>query len=135
MKRQKDIFDLFRKNQYKLSERPSARTWRRLERRLDFHKKHGQTTLYRNLAMVAGILALVAIISLITVLVNNKQTNFKTLNQTPRYLEELAPGNIEGEVPKLVEFTRLYQELLTKPIAEGEPSRRLVAQSASAPKK
>jgi hypothetical protein len=67
MKDRKDIFELFRANQHKLTERPPERSWRKLEERLDAHKTKNRSMIYRQLAMAASIVALVAFVALISV--------------------------------------------------------------------
>ena len=74
MKDKKDISDLISSNQHKLEERPSERTWERLESKLDNRRSKGNSFLYRQIAMVAAVIALVAVISLITV-VSDKQSS------------------------------------------------------------
>jgi cytoskeletal protein RodZ len=124
MNHHKNLFDLFRENQHKLDERPPLHTWRRLEQRLDKHQRRGRISLYRSLAMVAGILALAVLIILMTLVVDQQQ---EYLTGTPHQLEDLQPSEADNATAYLVvEFTRTYQDRMTKPIEEGTPNKKLV---------
>lgn len=107
MKPKKDIFQIFRENEHKLNQKPSPQAWRKLERRLDARRHQGRSTLYRHSAMAAGVLALVALISLIAVLVDQKTTpNYLAVNQPgPVHLEELTYTDVDMEALRVVEFT------------------------------
>lgn len=107
MKPKKDISQILKDNQHKLNERPSPQAWRKLERRLDGRRNRGRATVYRHTSMAAGILALVALISLIAVLVDqNSSPNYLAINQSgPVQLEELTYTDVDMEALKVVEFT------------------------------
>ena len=107
MKPKKDIFQIFQENQHKLNERPSPQAWRRLERRLDARRGQNRPSLYRHIAMAAGVFAIIALISLIAVLVDqNNGPSYLAINQPgPIQLEELTYTDVDVEALKVVEFT------------------------------
>jgi len=74
MRKQKNILDLFRDNQFKLNESPSKRTWRQLERRLDGPRE--EKPLHYYIAAVAGILAIVTVIALVFILADQKKEGY-----------------------------------------------------------
>ena len=82
MKQKKSIVDLIRENQDKLNERPSPRTWKKLESKLDNRRSKSQTFLYRQLAMAAAVVALVAVISLLAVLSNQKNAKYAAVESS-----------------------------------------------------
>lgn len=55
MKEESKLFDLFRDNEHKLHEYPSADAWLRLEKRLDAHRRRRSISLYRPIAIAAGL--------------------------------------------------------------------------------
>jgi len=124
MNRQRDIFDFFRNHQHQFDEAPAPRAWRRLERRLDAHQRRGRISLYRSLGMVAGLLAIVALIVLLSVIVGQRQPDL--LTGVPQQLENLPLSDNEATAYRVVEFTRSYQDRMNRPIEEGEASKRLV---------
>ena len=124
MNRQRDIFDFFRDNQHQFDERPSPRAWRRLERRLEAHQRRGRRSLYRSLSMVAGVLAIVALIVLLSVLVDQRPAD--RLTGTPPQLEDLHLPESDATAYRVVEFTRSYQDRMSRPIEEGGADKRLV---------
>ena len=109
MKSDKELFELFRKNQYGLNERPSANTWRRLERKLDNHRRSNHRLVFRRtIGMVAGLAILVVALFLLSLPARNHQLSAST---APQFWEELPvqaePGN---EVRHLVESRKRYQQ-------------------------
>lgn len=123
MNRQRDLFELFRENQRSLDERPSLQTWRRLERRLDAHQRRGRISLYRSLGMVAGVLALVAMIILISMVVDRQQ---QYLTGAPQELEVLTSSDADPTAYQVVEFTRQYRDYMRKAVEEGTMEKKLV---------
>lgn len=124
MNHHKDLFDLFRENDHKLEERPSLQSWRRLEKRLDSHQRRSRISLYRSLAMVAGVLALAVLIVLMTLVVERQQ---EYLTGAPQELEDLQATEADNATAyRVVEFTRTYQDRMTNPIEEGNPDKKLV---------
>ena len=67
MKKERDIFELFKNSQHRLDERPSRHAWAKLESKLDSHRAKHRSMWYRQLAMAATLLALVAFISLLSI--------------------------------------------------------------------
>ena len=130
MKQKKDISDLIRDNQHKLSERPPARTWKRLESRLDNQRNKNNTFLYRQLAMAAAVVALVAVISLLAVVTNQKNTNYAQAdiaseNWRTQDLEQIST-DANSNTRQVVEFQRKLKDRYSNPIAEGTASKKLI---------
>lgn len=59
MKDDQKLFDLFRNNEHKLHEYPSADAWLRLEKRLEAHRRRRRIPLFRPIAMAAGMLLVI----------------------------------------------------------------------------
>ena len=133
MKDKKDISDLIRDNEHKLEERPSARTWDRLESKLDNKRSKGHTFLYRQIAMAAAVVALVAVISLITVLSDKQDSQFAKVNQSTS-IEDWIVQDLEtvytdasSNVKLVVEFQKELKERYANPIEEGNQAKKLLA--------
>ena len=69
---------MFRNNQHKLNERPSARTWDRLERRLDNHRheqqRRGRVVMFRQFSIAAAVLLLIGVVGLLATVGTGMQT-------------------------------------------------------------
>lgn len=133
MKDKKDISDLIRGNQHKLEERPSERTWERLESKLDNQRSKGNSFLYRQIAMVAAVVALVAVISLITV-VSDKQGSPMAKMEDAIQFENWVIQDLETvytdantNVRLVVEFQKQLKDRYANPIQEGTQAKKLVA--------
>jgi hypothetical protein len=59
MKDDQKLFDLFRNNEHKLHEYPSADAWLRLEKRLEAHRRRRRIPLFRPIVMAAGMLLVI----------------------------------------------------------------------------
>lgn len=59
MKDDQKLFDLFRNNEHKLHEYPSADAWLRLEKRLEAHRRRRRIPLFRSIAMAAGVMLVI----------------------------------------------------------------------------
>jgi hypothetical protein len=124
----KDFFELFKENSYKLAEQPTPRTWKRLERRLDAHKRKNRYHINWTLGMVAAVLGLVVLVGLLSVTYNSKLNNvLAQQNASPRYLEELASNEQGEDINPLtvIESQREFEEK-TSQFAEGCPERKLM---------
>lgn len=120
----KDLFDLFRDNQHKLHEKPSPRVWKQLERRLDGHKRRNHYSVYRTLAMVASVLALVAIITLLSLITESERRDY--LASTSLIVEDFDVLEENTETLRVFEFTKQQVDRLANPIAEGRKEKKLV---------
>lgn len=129
MKQSKDIFDLFRESRHKLDEAPNPQAWRRLEKRLDTRRaKHGGS-IYRIMAMAAGVLLLIGVFSLLPALdQKTATTDVVALNNPPSEMEDLVvdPADTDQNIIKVVEFSRQYQDRMVQPIEEGSSAKKLV---------
>ena len=133
MKNKKDISDLIRDNEHKLEERPSARTWERLEGKLDNRRSRGNTFLYRQIAMAAAVVALVAVISLITVLSDKQNSQFAKADVS-NSIEDWIVQDLETvytdantNVRLVIEFQKELKARYANPIEEGAQEKKLVA--------
>lgn len=124
--KEKDLFDLFKDNQHKLSEQPSERSWRRLERKLDTHRQRGRFTFYRHFAMAAALLALVVFTALISFWLGKQQTlQYADLPaHTPAAFEQLEAENVSQTPEQITQFQKQY-EAKDNEIAEGSQGQKL----------
>ena len=145
MKRNKDISDLIRENQHKLNERPSPRNWQRLESKLDNQRNQHRTSVYKQFAMVAAVVALVAVASLISITVNDHQSANKTIMaegdfapmSQPVHELETVYSDANEDLHKVVEFQRSLKRIYASnpnPIAEGNQNKKVVAANEDAKK-
>ena len=126
MKPQDKIFDLFRKNQHKLNERPPLQAWNKLERRLDqkerIIKRHKPTiSIYRIIMMAA---AAVALVFFVTTIANIAQ---EANSRNAIVIHENAPTEslITTKLAEEQAFREQYQNVLNKTVAEGKTTGRL----------
>ncbi len=129
MKQSKDIFDLFRESKHKLDEAPSPQAWRRLEKRLDTRRATRGSSIYRIMAMAAGVLLLIGVFSLLPALdQKTADTDVVALNNPPSEMEDLVvdPADADQNIIKVVEFSRQYQDRMVQPIDEGSRAKKLV---------
>ncbi len=124
MKKEKDIFDLFRENQHKLSRKPSPQTWQKLERRLNRRNLHSGHSGWVSLA--AAVLLLVGVIGLLTLFANQQQKRDMASVQPKPVLEDLQVPAHPQEMLQAVEFCRLYCKPGSEKIQEGTSGQRLV---------
>lgn len=134
MENKKDISDLIRDNQHKLDERPSDRTWKRLESRLENRRNKGNSFLYRQLAMAAAVIALVAVTSLVTVLADKKHAPMmaEAEKQAPltdgwgiQNLETIYT-DANNNIRQVVEFQKELKVRYANPIKEGSQAKKLL---------
>lgn len=131
MKSKRDINKLFQ--DYKnLEVQPSAKTWRKLERKLDQHRRRGRGGIQRLMAMAAALLALIVFVLLLTMVANKDQSILFVANETsPLQLEELklSPSDMALNAYRVVSFSHSHQDRMAAPISEGSADRKLVATS------
>lgn len=123
MKKERDIFDLFRENQHKLSQKPSPQTWQKLENRLNRRNLHSGMTSWFSIA--AALLLLVGVIGLLTLFANPQKQDLASSPVKP-VLEDLQLSNHSQEMLQAVEFCRLYCKPGSQKIQEGTTGQRLV---------
>lgn len=135
MKTQKDLFDLFRENQHKLDESPSPQTWRRLEKRLDTRRAARGSSIYRIMAMAAGVMLLIGVFSLLPAFDQSSvQDDVMALHTPPSEMEDLEKdAQVNENIIKVVEFSRQYQDRMGQPIEEGNSRKRLIPSSERVP--
>ena len=124
MQRQPDLFDLFRNNQHKLTQRPSPHAWRRLERRLDRNSGVKRFSLLRQWSLAAAIVLLVGVVFLVTLMVDRRETHLAARDTQPVELEDLNPR--DGDLALLRQVTFAHQHQLGTTIQEGKGANRLV---------
>lgn len=134
MKRKKDISDLIRDNQHKLNERPNPRAWRKLESRLDNQHTKKQFFLYRQVAMAAAVVAMVAVISLLAILTNQNSEMFANAEKKADTAESFIAQDLETiytdaneNAHRVMEFQRKLKDRYANPISEGTKTKRLLA--------
>ena len=125
---QKELFDLFRDNQYKLNQRPSSQAWRRLESRLDTHQNRTRISFVRHLSMAAAVAALLALVFAISIFFdhNGHDDMAEREQQLNFVLEELDQRDADEGALKVVEFSRQYQDRMRNPIEEGSEKKKIV---------
>lgn len=126
MKEQDPLFDLFRKNQYKLNERPHLRTWHRLEKRLNQKNNRligKSNTANRFFLMTAASIAFI-LCSIIALDMTSNNAYKKTLvmNEQIAYESEASKQLVAEQT-----FRAENQEKLMKVIEEGSTGRLIVA--------
>lgn len=126
----KDVFKEFRDKVHALEEHPSHQAWRRLEGRLEVHRNRGRSSLYRSLAMVAAVVALVSITFVVSLLLDLRHQvplAEADIMAVPLTMEELRSySDVSEEAYKIVEFRRQHTSRMSNPIAEGEPGKKLL---------
>lgn len=133
MRNRNELNDLFRRNQYKLRERPDPRVWRRLEQRLDEPDRRIGNWVSR-WSMAAAILLLVSVafvlLQIVEVPQRAKQAN---ANPQPTEIEDLplSEQNAAVSLEKSLQLHREYER--STPIVEGEGKGRLVLNAKGKP--
>ena len=123
MKKDKDLYDLFRESEPQLRKQPPKRAWRKLEQRLDARHQSGRTIWYRQLAMVATLLALVAFISLLTVVLIPSQGDSMASNEArPQYLEDVTGVDPDPTTAQMLALRDEYPEVK---LVEGDKDREI----------
>ena len=125
MKSDKELFELFRRNEYGLNERPSPNAWRRLERRLDNHQKRQRLNFRRILSMAAALVFIIFIVGLLSIYTKDEAARYDY------HTQYLAPPKVEPKMTvhhtqKRVSRSYEYQKKITKSIQEGNPEKKLV---------
>ncbi len=131
MNMQKDLQSIFRERQHLLDENPSPQAWRRLERRLDIHaRRHHRAGLRRNMAMAAGIFALVVFIGLMGLHFGGEQLRLSALNDSGDFrLETVSLDDADTGAIQIQEYNRAYSSRQSS-IQEGQPGKELLVKSA-----
>ncbi len=127
MEERDKIYDLFRRNEHKLAEKPSRRAWDRLEDRLDRHQQ--QTTRqisgwYRYGGMVAAVMVLVltaSILSIYTQQSDKAQFASADMEMTAGPLLDLPEIGSKSSFLKVVHYQKEYQNHARR-IVEGDGS-------------
>lgn len=126
MRNRNELNDLFRRNQYKLRERPDPRVWRRLEQRLDEPDRRIGNWVAR-WSMAAAILLLVSVAFVLLQIVEAPQrAKQANANPQPTEIEDLplSEQNAAVSLEKSLQLRREYER--STPIVEGEGQGRLV---------
>ena len=112
----KDIFDLFKAQQHKLEEMPSAAAWQKLEKRLDDHKKKPVRLLIaRRWAIAASILVMLSFASLFSTRLMPSKARFA--NFEPLIIESVSSYDV----------ITLQRKYALGSIEEGKASKKLLA--------
>lgn len=133
MRDRNDVNDLFRRNQFKLRERPDARVWNRLERRLDGKTDRSIGQWVSRWSMAAAILILIGVAFVLLQVVDTRSRAAQaSAHPQPTQVEDLP---VTAQHPVLLERSvRLRREYeLGTPIVEGEGNGRLVLNQTRKP--
>lgn len=125
----KDIDDIFRKSEHRLTQRPSANAWRKLDSKLDKHRSRSRMSIVRIFSMAASLLILVGAVYLFT---NSKTEQNSASSKTaiaaemqPESMTELPATEAQPMLPK-IEFQRKIQAGQTPIIKEGPRGKKFV---------
>lgn len=131
MKQKRDISDLFREHR-NIEIQPSPKAWRKLDRKLDNHRRRGRRNVHRLMAMAAAFLLLVVFVLALTMVVGDLDNKQMAYNEsTPVQVEDLDITDSDLEAFRVVSFTHHLADRMAAPISEGQPDRRLVPAGAS----
>jgi hypothetical protein len=126
MRNRNELNELFRRNQYKLRERPDPRIWNRLEQRLDNKPHRSVGTWVSQWSMAAAILILIGVAFVLLQIVETPSRQAQaSANPQPIEVEDL-PVAVQNPVllEQSVQLRREYER--SNPIVEGEGKGRLV---------
>jgi hypothetical protein len=132
MRDRNDINELFRRNQYKLRQRPDPRVWRRLEQRLDAPPRQRFGRMISRWSMAAAILLLVGISFVLMQVLDGPGRTQANATPQPTEIEDLnfpvgaAALSYERNLQLRYEYER------STPIIEGEGEDRLVLSNHAA---
>lgn len=130
MKSKRDINSLFREHK-NMEIEPSPKAWRRLERKLDTHRRRGRRNLQRLMAMAAAFLLMIVIVLVFSMVIGHvKKDQMAYRDNTPVQLEDLVTTDLDLEAYRVVSFTHHHQNRMSA-IEEGEPDRKLVPSGLS----
>ena len=121
MEKDQKLFDLFRDNEHKLHEYPSADAWRRLEQRLDAHRRRRRIAVYRPIAMAATVILLVGMVALFTWVSHTLDQEKSRTNAYFVLLEDLPPGEGSSFYAQNLALREKYDEA---EFEEGDSQKR-----------
>ena len=130
----KDIFDLFRENQDKLNQKPSPKTWSRIERRIKTPQPIGKNRGIRRMRPPMGIAA--ALLLMIGLMVTflwilGKEKEQRIFAQAQASFEIEALSIDETQATDVIKITAKNQQLKPlKPINEGHIDQKLIVSSS-----
>ncbi len=125
MEEKDKIYDMFRRNEHKLTQRPSRRAWERLENRLDMHETPVRSYNWaRYGGMVAAVMVLVLTASLL--IINNNTTDKAQFAMNgDAVLLDLPEAENASKYYKIVEYQVNYKTDFAANFSEGESGRSL----------
>lgn len=126
MEPSRDIFDLFRDHQHKLTEQPAKASWKKLERRLDAHQKRNRMALRRNLSVAATLALLIGLTFLISFTIGRST---QSELQTAAQFEEFSVEEDDQAAYRFVSFSRKYQNQPSLYIQEGTNQHKLLVKN------
>ena len=126
----KSLFELFRRNEYKLNERPSPRTWDRIERRLDNHRRRPLHVIRRTLSMVASLAILVVLLFILSMY--GREKNAKVTAFKPMTFETLAAQDAHNasSSPSLVTLSHQYYKKQVV-LPETDQKKKIIAKPST----
>jgi hypothetical protein len=132
----KDIIDLFRDSDAKLTEAPSPQAWTRLERRLNSRRpsvrRHARrVSLHRSLGMVAGLALVMGVIAGLVWLAERPGAVILAQQNQPIGLEDLAFQSTPEADFQVADIVLRHPVQSTNTITEGRPQQKLIVKGAS----
>lgn len=120
-KENKHLDHLFQEGIKDFAPTPNTEVWRRLENRLDRHKRKSHKTIWlaaASMALVLGVSALFLLQSL-----EQKSQQMAQDNTSWETLEQPAASTYSHQV---IAFTIKHQERLAQPVDEGKKGKKIV---------
>ena len=129
MKEKEKIYELFRQNEHKLTERPSSRAWERLEGRLDSHhqrrrQRHSSMGWFRYGGMVAAVLLLVATASILMMQTKTAGAPQFATTDMETSLQDKPVADNDSKYLRIVQYQNEYHKDFGSRIVEQEGSLR-----------
>jgi hypothetical protein len=128
MKKDKDIFDLFREKEPLLAEKPDNRNWRRIERRLELHDRHNNRTGHghsRRILLGGSLLLVVALAGTLAVYVLDKAAEIREPDSV-FIVESLQDDVLSPATAHWLEYSRTTYRATPIHISEGNPGQELI---------
>lgn len=131
MKKDQKLFDLFKDNEHKLHEYPSADAWHRLEQRLDAHRRRRRIAAYRPIAMAAAITLVVGMVATFSWVSHTLNRQKAQAHAHFVLLEDLPPAESSNVYAQNLALRQKYDDA---DLVEGDSHKRFhVNQPRQAP--
>lgn len=121
MKDDQKLLDLFRENEHKLHEYPSADAWRRLEQRLEAHRRRRRIAFLRPVPLAASLVFILGTAALLTWVLRLQDRGDAQATAQFAVLEELPPATGQDAYSQSLSAYRPYANAALK---EGDSQKR-----------